>query len=325
MMNPEPAPWRGRSKSRGDSGGPSPRRKNRGRSCVSLPLDMESIFTTAAFMRSTTSAKLTTAGPIEMPAGRMASPFRVKPRGAVATIDVGVNSPAMMRPTRNATTVESAIVTNVKRFDIAALLLITHAIRHSRQQYPLFHYKRLEFRLAEGRYRERTSLLELGTRVGADDEIRRLFADRARDFSAEPLDRRLGVLASHGFERSGQDECLSGQPARCDRRRVGLSCGRVDAGCRKLRDQRTIVRLVRKRPNRRGQHGTYIRHCLQGFERCLQHSAHRPQMPRQGRGRLLAHMADAKCVDESGKIVVLAARNLFVHVPPDLAELSRHR
>jgi hypothetical protein len=45
--------------------------------------------------------------------------------GATATIVEGVNSPAMIRPTRKATTVESATVTKVKRFDMVFALTAT--------------------------------------------------------------------------------------------------------------------------------------------------------------------------------------------------------
>jgi hypothetical protein len=37
----------------------------------------------------------------------------------------GVNSPAMIRPTRKATAVESATVTRVKRFDMVSALTVT--------------------------------------------------------------------------------------------------------------------------------------------------------------------------------------------------------
>jgi hypothetical protein len=77
------------------------------------------MFTTALLIRSATSAKFTTVGtPVNADARRV-SPAGASARGAaVETIGAGVNSPAMMRPTRNATMAESATVRAVNRLDI---------------------------------------------------------------------------------------------------------------------------------------------------------------------------------------------------------------
>ena len=54
---------------------------------------------------------------------------------ATATMVDGVNSPAMIRPMRKATTVESATVTKVKRFDMVCALTVTiPTLCPSRQQ-----------------------------------------------------------------------------------------------------------------------------------------------------------------------------------------------
>src|SRR4029079_744437 len=83
----------------------------------SRPFEVESMFTTAAFIRSATSAKLTTMGP-PLIAARAGSLAGGTIRGAVDTIGAGVNAPAMISPTRNATMAESATVSSVKRFDM---------------------------------------------------------------------------------------------------------------------------------------------------------------------------------------------------------------
>src|SRR4051794_28098757 len=171
------------------------------------------MFTTAAFIFSTTSAKLTTAGPSARPAGRTPSPPRVTPRGAVATIDAGVNSPAMISPTRNATIDESATVTNVKRLDITTLLgASTSRGRVDLAAEPLLHYKGLEFCLGERRDAQVAGFLELGSRVGSDHEIRGFLADGAGYFSTQPFDRGLRFLTRQRVQRSGQHERFPGKP-----------------------------------------------------------------------------------------------------------------
>ena len=79
------------------------------------------MFTTAAFIRSATSAKLTTIGPPVI-AARAGSLAGGTIRGAVDTIGAGVNAPAMISPTRNATMAESATVRSVKRFDMGSVI-----------------------------------------------------------------------------------------------------------------------------------------------------------------------------------------------------------
>src|SRR3954469_3822496 len=103
------------------------------------------MFTTAALIRSATSAKFTTVGPLDNTAARVTSPPRPATRGALETIGAGVNSPAMMSPTRKAMAADKATVTKVNRLDMKVL----QAARPARVRAPLLHYKRLEFLFRE--------------------------------------------------------------------------------------------------------------------------------------------------------------------------------
>src|SRR5947207_10488466 len=118
------------------------------------------MFTTAPLMRSATSAKLTTVGSAATAPARVTSVARANVRGAVATMGDGMNSPAMMRPTRNATAAQRATVTTVKRFDVASV-----------------HYKCPELIFGQRLNPERPGFLELGARILANDEVRGLSAD----------------------------------------------------------------------------------------------------------------------------------------------------
>src|SRR3954469_15808629 len=189
MRNPLPEPWRGASRSRGGTAPPPPpsRWKRVPGSRGSPPLDVDSMLTTAAFIRSATSAKLTTIG-APVTAARAGSLAGGSVRGAVETIGAGVNAPAMISPTRKATTAESATVRSVKRFDIDVLVK----------------YKRLQLVFGQNGDPKVLRLFELTPRIRADDDARGLPAHRASDLAAQPLDRGNGFLARHRLESAGQ-------------------------------------------------------------------------------------------------------------------------
>ncbi len=109
MMNPLPAPRLGVSNCRGSSVGG---RRKRCPPIVETRLEaVASTFTTAALIRSATSAKFAVPD-----AGRTAGrrmPGSSVYRGAVVTTVLGVNCPARMRPTRNAMIDVSAMVMTV--------------------------------------------------------------------------------------------------------------------------------------------------------------------------------------------------------------------
>ena len=74
------------------------------------------MFTTAALIRSVTSAKFTTVEGGDPDAGRMRAGDADRD-GAVDTTGVGVTSPARINPTRKATAELKTSVTMVKRLD----------------------------------------------------------------------------------------------------------------------------------------------------------------------------------------------------------------
>src|SRR4051812_2343824 len=224
MMKPLPEPWRGASKSLGAPGPVPPS----GRICVpvsresplsrsSRPFEVESMFTTAAFIRSATSAKFTTIGPPVI-AARAGSLAGGSIRGALDTIGAGVNAPAMISPTRNATMAESATVRSVKRFDMGNL----------------FDYKRLQLLFRQEGNPEPLRLFELAARVGADDHTGRFAAHRAGHLATQTLDRRDRFLARHRLERARQHVCLPRQEPWSCGAGFGLLRAHVHTGSREL-------------------------------------------------------------------------------------------
>src|SRR5262249_44098655 len=186
--------------------------------------------------------KFTTAGTPPRPTGRTES--RGTSRGALDTIGAGVNSPAIIRPQRNATTAARPTLRIVKRFDISSPL----------------HYKRLELVLRERGHAEFPRLLELRPSVRTDDEIAGFSADRAGDFSAEPLDGGGGFLSRHRDERTSEHEALPGERSprgHIDRRLLALH---VHTGRLEFANEVLVMRLVRERPHPSRHHRPHRRH-----------------------------------------------------------------
>src|SRR6185436_8940842 len=166
MMNPLPAPRRGDSRSRGvpksygpsygsdGSAGRAPPRRRR----EPLLLAVVSMFTTAGFSRSTTSAKFTRDG-IAGPAGPRAG--RLTGAGLSATPAVTAERatpPARIAPTRKATTAVRATVTRVNRRDISGSIISAQ----ERQKLCLVHP--LDAQLLR--------LLQFAARLGAEHHAR---------------------------------------------------------------------------------------------------------------------------------------------------------
>ena len=125
-MKPLPEPRRGASRERSNISGASgsPRRLRR-RESAAGPALVASMFTTAAFTRSTTSAKFTNGAPavrgapIDEPTALTAARRGALMVGCAPRLGRR-NPPATIAPTRNATTAVRATVTNVNRLDISA-------------------------------------------------------------------------------------------------------------------------------------------------------------------------------------------------------------
>ena len=188
----------------------------------------------------------------------------------------------------------------------------------------MIHYKSAERLLIQRFDAERPGLLELAAGVGPAHHVARLLADGAGDAGAEPLERLGRLLARHRRERARQHEHLARERAGRVGRRLGRLAAHVDAGLLQLRDERLVARFVGKRPDRGGHDRPDLGGGLQRLDRRLQQPVHRPEVPRERRGRLLADVADAERVDQPRQIVALAALDLLDDVAADLAQLAGH-
>src|SRR5438552_7154154 len=316
MMKPVPAPRRGASRSSrgvpkpngpsnssGGSGTPARERRRR----VSLPWVVASVFTTAGLIRSTTSAKLTSAAGATPPDGRAAAWTSTLLAPLPAATEARGRPPVRMAPTRNATTAVSTTVTRVKRRDIS-----------------VFNYK-LQKRVLIQRFNaELSRLFELAAGVASRHDITRFLAHGPGHARAEAFERFGRLLAAHRRERAGEDEDLAGQWSRI-MRRLRRSTDHVDAGLGEPDDELAVAGLVGKCPHRRGHNRSDFGHRLQRLGRRLHDTLHRPEIPREGRRRFLSDVTDSEGVDQAREVVLLAALDLIDDVPADLAELSRPR
>jgi hypothetical protein len=174
-MKPLPDPRRCSSAlGRGSpSDGPSvPRRENRSASRELSAFAVASIFTTATLIRAATSAKLTTLGP-DANAERLAAGVGTDAAGAVAITGAGENSLASIRPSRNATDIDRAIVTRAKRFDIFEVS------GRPEPNSALSVYYRPELLLREHPDTQLAGFVQFAAGISTGDEVTRLSAHRA--------------------------------------------------------------------------------------------------------------------------------------------------
>ena len=189
-MKPLPEPWRG---GRGRAGRRADRRRRAGTAATTLrPLRLrrrvdvhDGGVDALGDVGEVDHAGRSRATPAA--AGRVAAP-RARAR---STRQASAHTPpARMTPTRNATEADSASVMKVKRFDMD----------ENQPQLPAPYDSSIIARNASSvrvltpRVVAFSSLLP---GVGADDQICRFSADRARDFAPQPFDGRRRLVPAH--------------------------------------------------------------------------------------------------------------------------------
>src|SRR6266446_5159784 len=95
-----------------------------------------------------------------------------------------------------------------------------------------------EFRFVDLLDAERLRLLELGPRIGADDQRSRLLRQAVRDMPSRALDQVAGLLAREGRERAGDHERLVGEGPRPRGGRRFLQC---ETGLRQALEQLLVA------------------------------------------------------------------------------------
>src|SRR5262245_14914542 len=195
MTNPVPAPRRGpcgsRPPGRSNSSGPSGTGKPPNRRMRPDPRVVASIFTTAGFNRSATSAN-------EEITGASVAVVRVRAvnAGAVGAeiAGCGVIEPATIRPIRNAMVAVRQTVTTTNR------RVMNSIMKGGRGKGEGLLDQLHKRGFIEHGNPKRLSLLSLAARLCANNNTRRLLTDRIRHLRPQPFERSCGLLARHRLQ-----------------------------------------------------------------------------------------------------------------------------
>src|SRR5688572_17999953 len=326
MRNPVPAPRRGvsrspwgccRSNMSGLSGSSGVRRRG-----LVLPRTVASMFTTAGFNRSATSANDASAG---IAAGGVPTRALGGRASGAEWAGAGVSVPATISPIRNATVATRPMVTarnrrvihplygGVRWFAIADQLEEALLVQHRNPQVP--------------------GLVRLAAGVGPYDNGGCLLTDRPGDLGPEAFQPGLGLVPRHRGKRPGYDVGASGQGShRRDCGPLGFRDFHPDARLAQPVDQFAVPRLVQPAADRLGQDGPDLVGVLQLLDGGGIQGVHRAKRLGQHLGATLTDMADSQPVDDPPQLVGAAAIDLGDHLlrvllaepPLNLASIGAH-
>src|SRR6202051_3699600 len=154
----------------------------------------------------------------------------------------------------------------------------------------------LQLLFIQHRNAELAGLVELAAGLGAGDHIRGLLRYAAGDFTAMPLDHRLGIVARKCRQRAGKHECQARQLAgACSPRR---RLGPMYSGSPQIGNHLPVMRLGKKLQDALNQHRADVAHLEQRLFVGGQYRVERPEVLREVCRGGLAHVTDAERVDE---------------------------